>query len=193
MITKLDRLLESIDPARTLDQVSSRVDEALNSFRVKSGIIEEWEGFRTILAKFFRHVENFILSIDPAWSLDPDFDWGLCFKLLVKEYGANGEKAAFEMVRTGAERGLYGVLKAVARQMIDEYAGNEIAAKISKFWGSLSTDEQLAASQEYLHKYGHLLPPELTSGSAARIRFNFLKVLAEHPRMVKKLRSIGRE
>ena len=192
MKTKLDLLLESIDPARTLDQVSARVDEALNSFRVKSGIIEDWQGFRTILAKFFRHVENFILGINPAWSSDPDMDWGRCYKLLIKEYGANGEKAAFEMVRTGAERGLYGVLKAVARQMTDEYAGNEIAARISNFWEALSTDEQLAASQEYLDKYGHLLPSELTSGSAARVRANFIKVLAEHPRAVRRLRSIGR-
>ena len=55
MKTKLDQLLESIDPARTLDQVSARVDEALNSFRVKSGIIEDWEGFRTVLTEFYRH------------------------------------------------------------------------------------------------------------------------------------------
>jgi hypothetical protein len=193
MRTKLDRLLESIDPDITLDQISARVDDALNSFRVKAGIIEDWEGFRTVLAEFFCHLRNYILRMNPSRSVDRDFDWGLCCQLLVKEYGANGEKAAFEMVRTGAERGLYGVLKGLARQMMDEYAGNEITARISNFWEALSTGEKLAASQEYLDKYGRLLPPELTSGSAARIRANFPKVLEEHPRIVKRLRSIGRE
>ena len=192
MKTKLDRLLESIDPARTLDQVSARVDEALSSFQVKSGIIEDWEEFRTVLTKLYRHVENVVLRIQPSRLLDPDIDWGRCCQLLLKEYGANGEKAAFEMVRTGTEQGLYGVLKAVARQMINEYAGNEISARISNFWGKLSTDEKLAASQEYLDKYGHLLPDELTSGSAARVRANFIRVLEEHPRTMKRLRSIGR-
>jgi hypothetical protein len=96
------------------------------------------------------------------------------------------------MARTGAEGGIYGVLEAVAGQMIDEYAENEIAAKIAAFWEALSMDEKLAVSQEYLDKFGHLLPYELTSGSAARIRGNFLKVLEEHPRIVKRLRSIGR-
>ena len=193
MKTKLDRLLESIDPARTLDQVSARVDEALNSFRVKSGIIEDWEGFRTVLTEFFRHVENIVLRIRPPFFPNPDFDWVRCCKLLLKEYGANGEKAAFEMARTGTEQGLYGVLKTVATRMVDDYAGNEIAARVSKFWETLSTDEKLAASQEYLVKFGHLLPSELTSGSAARIRVNFPKVLEEHTSIVKNLRNIGRE
>jgi hypothetical protein len=193
MKTKLDRLLDSIDPASTLDQVSARVDDALNSFRVKSGIIKDWQGFRTTLTDFYRHVENPILRIQPSFLHDPDFGWGRCCKLLIKEYGANGEKAAFEIVRTGAEGGLYGVLKAIARQMIDEYAGNEVAARIGNFWEALSMEEKLAVSQEYLDKYGHLLPLELTSGSAARVRANFLKVLEEHSRIVKRLRSIGRE
>jgi len=192
MMTRLDRLLESIDPARTLDQVSARADAAINLFRLKSGIIGDWTEFRKILTEFYRHVENNILRIRPSFSGDPDIDWGRCCRLLIKEYGANGEKAAFEIARTGTEQGLYGVLKAVARRMIDEYAGNEIAARISNFWEALSTHEKLAASQEYLDKYGHLLPPELTGGSTARIRANFPKVLQEHPRILKRLRGIGR-
>jgi len=191
-MTKLDRLLEDIDPARTLDQVSSRADEAVNSFRMQSGIIKDWQGFRTVLTEFYRHVENTILRIRSGFSPDPDFDWGRCCRVLVKEYGGSGEKAAFEIARTGTERGFYGVLKAVARQMINEYCGNEISAKISNFWQSLTTDEKLAVSQEYLDKYGNLLPGELTSGSAARIRANFIRVLEEHPRTVKRLRNIGR-
>ena len=137
-------------------------------------------------------MENTTLRIRSGFSADPEIDWGRCYYLLVKEFGLNGEKAAFEMVRTGVEQGLYGVLRAIARRMIDEYSGNEIAARIATFWESLSTDEKLAASKEYLDKYGHLLPSELTSGSAARIRFNFLQVLKEHPGMMKRLRNIGR-
>jgi len=193
MKTKLDRLLESIDPALTLDQVSARVDEALNSFQVQSGIMEDWGEFRVVLTGFYRHVENAILKIPSFRSSYPDIDWGRCRQALIKQYGANGEKAAFEMARTGTEQGLYGVLKTIARRMADDYAGNEISARISNFWEGLSTDEKLAASLEYLDKYGHLLPSELISGSAARVRANFLQVLKEHPRMMERLRGIGRE
>lgn len=192
MKTRLDKLLESIDPAKTLDQVSTRVDNALNSFRINIGIIKNWDTFKTVLTKFFRHTENTVLKIKFFRSPDFDIDWGRCVRLLLKEYGSNGEKAAFEMVRTGAQGGLYKVLKAVARQMIDEYSENEIRAKISRFWHRLSVNEQLATADEYLAKYGHLLPFELTEGNATRIKADFPKVLEEHPRLIKRLRYIGR-
>jgi len=159
---------------------------------MESGIIDDWEDFRAVMAGFYCHVENVILRIRPSRSPYPDIDWGRCSRLLIKEYGTNGEKAAFEMVRTGTEGGLYGVLKAVARRMIDDYARNEIAAKIADFWEVLSIDEKLAVSEEYLNKYGHLLPSEHTEGSAARVRTNFLKVLKEHPPTVRRLRNIGK-
>ena len=105
MQTKLDKLLESIDPVRTLDEVSARVDEAINSFYAGPGVIRQWEEFQLILAKFFCHIENIVLRIHPPRSIDPNFDWGRCYRLLITEYGTSGEKAAFEMVRTGAEAG----------------------------------------------------------------------------------------
>jgi hypothetical protein len=190
MKTKLDELLNSIDPARTLDQVSARVDEAINSFQIKSGSIKSWNTFKIVLTSFFCHTESLILQIDPPRKPHPDIDWGRCCRLLMKEYGLNGEKAAFEMVRTGSQGGLYGVLKAVAKRMIDVYTGNEVSARIGQYWQSLTTDEKIAASKEYLNKHGHLLPSELTEGSAARIRFNFIKVLEEHPNLIKRMRDV---
>lgn len=192
MQTKLDNLLESIDPVRTLDQVSARVDRAINSFQLKSGSIRQWDEFKFVLTRFFCYTENIVLRIHDHLQPDPDINWGRCCRLLMKEYGTNGEKAAFEMVRTGSEGGLYKVLKAVAKRMIDENAGNEIIARIVYFWDNLTVDERIAITNEYLYKYGHLLGSELTEGSAARIRANFIKVLKEHPNLIKRMREIGR-
>jgi len=191
-MTKLEKLLETIDPTKTLDQVSSRIDEAINSFTIKIGIITDWHIYKAVLTRFFRHTENIILRIKSFHSPDADIEWGRCVRLLLKRFGPNGEKAAFEMVRTGTQGGLYAVLKSVAKQMVEEYAGNEIRARISHYWHSLSVDEQLAATDEYLAKYGHLLPSELTEGSAARIKANFIKVLEEHPKMIKRMRNVRR-
>jgi len=193
MKTRLDRLLESIDPAITLDLVSSRVDEALNSFNIKSAMIQNWGEFRNILTDFHWHVQRTVLRNRLSHSPDLEIEWGRCCEILLKEYGMNGEKAAFEITRTGAEGGLYRVLKSIARRLMEEFADNEISAKINHFWYPLSVDEQLAATDEYLQKYGHLLPPELTEGSAARIKADFEKVLKEHPRIIRRLRKIGRE
>ena len=158
MKTKLDILLESIDPERTMESVSKRVDNALNAFDIKAIQITDWHDFQDILTRFFRHLENHVLNVHGFKSPYKEMDWGRCFQLLKKEYGQNGEKAAFEYARTGVNGGLYEVLKKTAFQAINEYSDNEIRARISRFWHSLSVNEQLSASKEYLEKYGHLLP-----------------------------------
>jgi hypothetical protein len=190
MTTKLDRLLESIDPARTMDEVAARVDSAVNSFHLDTWVIKHWDDFETLLARFFCHVENKILEINRP--VHPEMDLGRCIRLLIDEYGPQGEKAAFEMARTGVEGGLYAVLRTIAMRMTEKYAQNEISARIQQFWDELSIDEKLAVPTEYLEKHGHLLPPELTEGSAARIRVNFRKVLEEHPRILQRTRRVGR-
>ena len=194
MKSQLDCLLDSIHPARTLDVISGRADEAINTFPVGTVSIADWEAFRECLVRFMRHVENHILGLPSDAAGDTGFDlhWGRCCHLLTREYGPNGDKAAFEMVRTSNEGGLYAVLKRIAHSMSERFAATEISAKVQTYWDALSPEEQLAAGQEYLEKYGHLVPSELTENSAARIRANLPRVLHEHLRLLQRLGRIGR-
>jgi len=192
MATSLDRLLDRIHPKRTLDQVDARIDEAINTFDVRRGVIGRWEDFKDCLARFLIHLETRVLCLRAYPEISPEFSWGRCARLLLDEYGMNGDKYAFEAARTGNEGGLYAVLKAVARRTAQEYARNEISALINTFVNGLTVEEQLAASQEYLDKFGHLLPSELTEGSAARLHANFRRLLEEHPNLMRRLGRIGR-
>ncbi len=112
--------------------------------------------------------------------------------ILMKVYGRSGEKAAFEMARTGNEGGLYGILKAVAMRIADDLSTNEITARVNAWWQAHSTEEVLEASRKYLDRYGHLLPSEMMDASAARIVANFPEVLKNHPKFVQRLRHVGR-
>ena len=190
-MTKLDRLLESIHPARTTEELSRRADDVLNSFAPEAAQIDHWDRFRYCLMRFVDHAQNRLLRLSKPCPMGLDFAWGRCCQVLMRAYGSDGEKAAFEMARTGNEGGLSSVLRKMAQVMADEYADNEIAAKISSYWNGLSVEEKLAAGDEYLAKHGHLLPSELTEGSAARIRANLPKVLQEHSALVRRLRKIG--
>jgi len=195
MKTKLDKLIEIIDPSQTLDPESARVDEALNLFLPKLNnlnIIHNRDDFRTLLAGFYCHVENIIFHIHPPRKANPVFDWYRCKNMLEKEYGSNGEDIAFDMARTNIGGGLYAVLKVVAGGMADEYASNYIGSRVSDFWKSLSAKEKVAVSKEYLEKYGHLIPSELMEGGAVNVRLFFWKVLEEHPKIVQKLRNVNR-
>lgn len=192
MPTKLDRLLDSISPEKTMENIYNRANEAINSFRLKKAQIEQWHEFRRCMAEFNRHLEERILKLRKPIDVSIDWYWGHSIRPLLKIYGLNGEKAAFEMARTGNEGGMYAVLKAFAMQRAEEYSQNEIAAKVLFFWNDLSVDEQFKTMDEYLQKYGHLFPSELTEGSAVRLRGSFWKVLQKHPIMAQNLRRTGR-
>jgi len=84
------------------------------------------------------------------------------------------------------------VLAANAMRIAEDMSETEIAARVNAFWQAHSADEVLDAAQQYLARYGHLLPSELTEGSAARIRANFVRVLENHPKLVQRLRRVGR-
>jgi hypothetical protein len=192
MTTDLDRLLEDLDPERTIEPAFRRADGAINSFPMPRAWITDWNEFTTCLSGFVAHVESRILRLRQPVRSASSFEWGRAVRILTEIYGRSGEKATFEMARTGNETGLYGVFKAVAMRMADELSQAEIAARVNAFWQSHRPEEVLEASQQYLAQYGHLLPSEMTERSAARIRGNFLQVLENHPKLVQRLRRVGR-
>ena len=121
-----------------------------------------------------------------------EFYWARCSNILEKKFGRSGFKTAFEMAMSGKDGGLYRILKAIAEEMTENYAQNEISARVNQYWSTLSTDEQLAAADEYQSKYGHLLPSEFTAGNGARLKAHFPEILKEHPKMIQRMRRIGR-
>jgi hypothetical protein len=96
------------------------------------------------------------------------------------------------MARTGVGGGLYDLLRSVAMHVAEDYIKREIRAKVDAYLDKLSVDQQLRASSEYLAKYGHLLPSEMTEKTAARIRAEFHKVLEKHPWLLLKIHEVGR-
>ncbi len=132
MKTKLDKLIEQIDPSRTLNEVSSRVDEAVNRFTCSIGSINDYNRFEQVLSQFVRHVDNQVLHM-PSDFAPSSYDWAKCVRILEKEYGDQGHKVAFEMASTGIAGGLYEVLKRVAYHLAYDFAQNEISARVIFF------------------------------------------------------------
>jgi len=192
MATKLDRLIESIDPMRTLNKVSADVDGAINSFSMNRATIKDWNEYQEYLAGFARHIEKIVLRMGSGVPDNKEFYWARCSNILDKRFGRSGFKTAFEMVMSGKDGGLYRILKTIAEEMAENYAGNEISARVNRYWSTLSIDEKLAAADEYKDKYGHLLPSEFTAGNGARLKAHFPQILEEHPKMIQRMRRVGR-
>ncbi len=192
MSTKLDQLVKDIHPSQTIEPVEALVEQALNTFPVDSGAIRQWGEFQNMLSRLYRHVENNVLRTNPPLPPNYEFDWGRCNPLLDELYGRGGIKVAMAIAQSGAEGGLFRVLRDLAKKLAEKYAKNEISAKVNLYWRELSTEERLAAPGEYLEKFGHLLPSEFADDSAVQVRANFRKVLEEHAFFVSRLRNIGR-
>lgn len=193
MSSSLQRLLQQLDPSQTFEPLERRADAAVNSFRVRSAVIDSWPRFQEFMTDFWLHVHCQILGARQDAGYSRSFVCDLAMKTLSDIYGSpSGFKTAFEMTRTGNEGGLYKVLKDVARHLADEQARREISAKVGAYWYGHSVDELLAASTEYLREFGRYLPSELTEGSAARIRANFNKVLERHPALIRRIRHATR-
>lgn len=191
MPTKLDKLLKKIDPSSTLNEVSSRVDNAVNRFAMTEGSINSYNRFEEVLSQFVRHIENEVLRLPSSFTAS-SYDWTKCSRILEREYGNQGHKNAFEMARTGVQGGLYEVLKKIAYHLAQDYAQNEISARVHHFWNDLSMNEKFAAIDEYADKFGKFLPKSYLEGNAVYLKMNFTKVLEEHPRMIQRFRETGR-
>jgi hypothetical protein len=192
MQTELDRLLAKISPERAIAETFNRANQAINTFRVKSARIEDRGEFECCMGEFLRHIDHYVLRLCRPVEASSDSCWSLCARVLMKVYGPSGEKAAFEMSRTGSGGGLYAVLRAVAMHVAEEYAKREIQAKVNAYLDGLTVEKQLEASSEYIAKYGHFLPSEMTEASAARIHAEFGKVLQRHPWLILKIHDVGR-
>ncbi len=192
MIKKLNEFLESIDPERILEKDSARVYDALVHFPMPAKAITQWMEYENFMARLYCHLECAFLGIYPARAVNHGFDWGRCQNLLIRIYGHDGWKSSFDMTRTGMEGGLGAVVNAVAQHLITQYSNNGIESRVLEFWNSLSTDDKISTAKEYIEKFRHFIPPELTESGAVRIIAEFPRVLAAHPYMLLKLRKIGR-
>lgn len=188
MSTRLEELIESIDPSRTIERVSEAVDEAFNSFEYDNPI-NSFEDYQKYMSRFVQHVEQIVLKFRSNNPHDYDFFWTRYTNLVDANHGHDAWKMNYEKVLTGKGGGIYRLLTDVAAMIVEDYSGREISGRISTFWNSLSNHEKLETVDEFLEKFGHILPSEYTSGRGAYLKMHFPRVLAQYPQLVMEIRK----
>ncbi len=193
-MSPLDDLLAAIDPRRTFEKRAMRVDEGLNRFAFGVAVVTRWDEFRLCMARLYRHLDNALLKPGRDFPLDFEHDWSMCVNLLNMIYGRHGFRTAFKMARSGCEGGLHALSRAVARRLAEERAGNYVKYLVDSFLDSAypGYENRIAIAEEYLGKFGHLLPADLAQGSPAFLASNLATVLEQHPRLIRKLQQIPR-
>lgn len=193
MDARLEKLLASIAPERTRLENERRADRAINTFHMPGATLPDWPSFRRLITDFFRHTENILLGLPGSLSMDREKDFGRACRILMGEFGRDGEKTAALMALHGVEGGLYQVLRIIAWRLAEQYAANEVKARVAAYWSTLTTDEKFQAVNEYLAAFGHLLPEDVTDGGAPRVKAFFPRFLEHHSELLRRMQNVGRQ
>ena len=187
-----NQLMEIFDSRDYVQSEYLRADDAIRTFKIDHTVITDWGTFRYCLAKFRWHLDYHLLNMTRQMGFDLEYQWARAVTILVEINGPNGEKTAFEIVRTGHEGGLYALLEKIASYQAMYYLRNKTSALVSRFWGNLSADKKIDAGRQYIVRYRHLVPPELAEGTGARVLCQLPKLLNKHPEMIHGLRVNNR-
>lgn len=192
MATKLEELLESIDPSRTIDRVSAAVDEAFNSFEYDNPI-SSFDDYEDYMARFVESIERGVLKFGSNVPYNKDIWWARYAHLIKKGHGPDAWKWNYEKILTGKDGGAYKLLNDVAAMILEDRSGKEISARIWSFWESLTDDEKQEAADELLDNFRHMLPSEYTGvGGNLYLKMNFTRVLEKYPQLVMEIRRAVR-
>ena len=191
MATRLEDLMENIDPSRTIDRVSAAVDNAFNSFR-SNNHIKSFEDYQEYMSRFVEHIESVVLNLGSNVPYNSDF-WLARYEDLVKAgHGPDAWKWNYEKILTGKDGGAYKLLKDVAAMILKDRSGREISARIWRFWESLADGEKKETVDEFLQKFGRILPSEYTIGGGAYLKMNFPRILDNYFQLVVEIRRAVR-
>lgn len=187
MATRLEELIENIDPSRTIDRVSAAIDDAFNAFRCDDPI-NSFDDYQNYMATFVFHIEAGVLRFGANVPYNKDFWLARYSNLVAKGHGHDAWKINYEKVLTGKNGGIYQLLKDVAAMILEDRGGRENSARIWRFWNTLTDDEKLEIVDEFLTKFGYLLPSEYTAGGGAYLKMNFPRILEKYPQLVMEIR-----
>jgi len=179
MATKLERLLEQIDPKNTIDDIEKKINHSVATYHYPKNSVDSWEECEPCLTKMFQHLHKSVYKVSDEFAYDQ------AMQFLEKEYGHF--QAVFEIMLSSAEGGINTILHNLARLIVEHYSRRHVENLVTDYWNSLSVDEKLAAPAEYLNLYSDILPQE--SRYNIRLKALFDQVLKEHPFMLKKIRD----
>ena len=153
--------------------------------------MESWEEYEQCLATLVQLARNAALNLPAETSQNIELDFHMAMQYLEREYPRDTYRIVYDIMSTGAEGGVFAISRTLAQLMAVDFSQNEINGRVQAFWDSLSVDDKLAVADEYIAKYQEVLP-ERTRQDSILIKASFLKVLQDHPHMIKRLRDLKR-
>lgn len=186
MATQLDLLLEDI--VHSHDAYRKTMDEAIHSFSFSVFTFDSWAACEAFMEQFFAHINAHIVG--PEFAGNAHMAMVIFRQTFEPNYGQYPERPIYERLMHGHEGGLNGFVQEAAEAVVELFAGRDIVNKVDKYMFSIRNDGIDAAAEEYMEKWGHLLPQDITSQGTRRLAPVLGKFLKQHPRLLHRLRGI---
>lgn len=179
--------LKNLTSPGYIEKMHVGVDKAINAVAVSGATVGSFSQFEQIVIEVIWLVHKYELKVQKPVEGADEYYLSIGFNVLQQKYGPHGEKASFEMARTGKNGGINAVIRMLAYGYTDTLFENKAKAKIGVLWRKLNPDEMLAVMDEYVRLFGDMWPKEMTEGKALRLKVNFPKTLELHVESIKKL------
>lgn len=189
MPTELDLFLDEIDPSRTYDPIQQYVDEGINMFPRAITEVYDWYTFRSFITHFYMYI-TYDLSGIVYSERETMRAWKEFQEILGPRYGREPASAAYKKAIHGHEGGLRSVMQDLADGVVEKHAAMLIRWRVTCYLGELSFDEKVDAVKEYVTKWGHFLPRDITPENSVRIFYEFHRFLEAHPKLLREIRTV---
>ena len=179
--------LKKLTSSGYIEKMYVGADCAVNEVAAGGGTVDSFKQFEQIVIEVIELVHKYVLKVRKPVKGAEQHYLSTGFTVLQQKYGPHGEKAAYEMARTGKDGGINAVIRLLTYGYTATLFENEAKAKIGVLWQKLSPEQMLAVMDEYVCTFKHLWPREMTEGKALRLKVNFPKTLELHIESIKKL------
>ena len=164
-------------------------DEALRVFPFRSAVVEGGVEFKDVMARLYLLIQQHLTGATKPSSASLEQAWEYCVTAFSEIYGNSGFHSALEACRTGLDSGVIGVARRLAYHLADTM-GRQHVKGARAAWDALPLAEKFTLTDEFLKKYGHMLPAGLTSGSAGRVRAFLPDILEKVPELAQKFQQM---
>lgn len=185
---KLKRILEELDPSRTIDPIERQINHAFAKYTRSTNTVSSVDECHQVLSDLVWIGRNAAANTPNNPVDNSGINYSQAIGFLQNEIPDQTEWAVRDIMITGAEGGIRFIINVLAREMAMEYSRNLVMAKATEFWDGLTVDEQVNMPDHYLKLCGDILPKHIREEGKYHLA-RFWEVLMQHPQMVKQYRD----
>ncbi|MFZ1288527.1 MAG: hypothetical protein WAR79_00435 [Melioribacteraceae bacterium] len=190
-MTKLKILLNEIEYGNKWKTYELKIEEIISNYNLRENTIKTYAEYRKLLANFMKQIwMAFFDNPNSINHIDEGILINKALETLKNTYHDDTDLVVFKIMNTGAEGGVYQVLKTLAKNWINNLYNQHIRLKISEFVEKQTWQERENTAKEYLNEFKDILPNNFIS-DPLQIAVSLKNVLIEHPKMIKRINELS--